>query len=96
MTCTVKHTQYQPNDTWRCPKCGITANEEGTGFYIESVVDGASDECELLHMDDECLCHTCGYQAYGKTVANRLKKLDNMITCPHCKGKGVIPNPDKG
>ena len=84
MVCTAKHTQYQPNETWRCPKCGAKA--EGDGFLLESSADGVSDEY------DECVCHICGYHAYGKTVANRLKKLDNMVICPTCKGKSVVPN----
>jgi DNA-directed RNA polymerase subunit RPC12/RpoP len=90
--CMAKHTKYQPTDEeWKCPKCG-SDNEH---FYIEGFTEGSDDDCDLLHDKDEIGCDNCGHGISGKLFASRLQRKHNLITCPHCKGKGLIKDISK-
>jgi predicted nucleic-acid-binding Zn-ribbon protein len=51
---------------WRCPKCKV--NISG-GFQVRSPAKDASDSCELLHTQDNVLCHACGYNKLGQEAA---------------------------
>ena len=87
--CEAKHTPYQPdNDHWRCPKCGDKTGE----FVVDCSPDEANEQCPLLHVDDECVCTACSYGARGSVVAKALAKRDHVVTCPTCKGAGVVPD----
>lgn len=88
--CLEKHTSIQiPDDEWVCPKCGV--GPEGKrgkdGFIIE---DGPNLSCNLLHNNDELWCGCCEYRTSGKTLAAQYIKKNNLVTCPHCKGKGLV------
>jgi Zn finger protein HypA/HybF involved in hydrogenase expression len=85
--CKASHTAYQPHtsDEWICPECG------GPNMVVDEVADDIADDCDLIHEDDLIICPDCGYGDFGKMVTKRLQKLANLVTCPYCKGKGVIP-----
>jgi hypothetical protein len=88
ISCSAKHTKYNPID-FRRPKCGTRPPE---GLIID-YPDG-HEECERLHVNDECLCNNCGYTGYGAQIARALRRQDNVETCPCCKGKGMVPVKD--
>ena len=93
MTCTAKHTKYQPTDEeWKCPKCGAKAHNEESleeGWIID-ISSEFSEDCDLLHEDDELCCYTCQYACSGKAFAAKVAKQKNLVTCPCCKGKGWV------
>lgn len=87
--CDVKHTKYQPTDAeWKCPKCGVGAKGETDGFFND---ESENDDCPLLHETDGLKCYRCGHEIIGKSFAARLQKAANMVPCPCCKGKGIVP-----
>ena len=89
--CPAKHTTYQPKDEdWRCPRCGATSTSDRP-FVVEYYPDNVHEDCDLLHTQDSCTCDNCGYEASGSRVAALLAKIDNVETCPCCKGRGVVP-----
>ena len=89
MKCNEKHTKYQvSNKDWKCPKCGV-GSASGEGLLIEDSVDDAM-RCTLLHDEDYLLCHACGYETSGKAFSAKVAKQKHMVTCPTCKGKGVV------
>lgn len=72
MTCTAKHTRYQPTDAeFRCPKCGKRPPD---GLCIDTPADGAADDCALLHVHDGLYCYSCRCQRTGKGFAAALAK----------------------
>lgn len=84
MSCTAKHTKYQPTaEDWRCPKCGATDGK----FCID---DGPNMDCEAFHEDDLCVCYACGHEVGGKAFAARIQKAKSLVPCPHCKGVGLV------
>ena len=88
MTCQAKHTKYQPTDEeWKCRKCGSGPES----FWIEESDPDKSDDCTLLHNDDSAICFKCGYSVSGKSFAAALQREHNLISCPHCKGTGLVP-----
>lgn len=88
VNCNVKHTKYQPtDDEWKCPKCGATANQPDGFFNDES----ENNDCPTLHESDTLVCYRCGFSTSGKAFAARLQKAANMVPCPCCKGKGIVP-----
>ena len=94
MICSAKHTKYQPTDEeWRCPKCGA----DNKGFWIDELDPDAHDECPLLHERETLVCHSCPrgdmFSTSGKAFAAKLAKKNNMIPCPHCKGRGMVKKP---
>lgn len=89
MNCTAKHTKYDPSGAeWACPKCGANADQ---GFLIEEPAETAGERCEKLHDDDVIYCEKCDYTTTGKKFSAFIIKQRNLITCPCCKGKGLIP-----
>ena len=85
IVCKHKHTTYQPKDSeWFCPKC--KSNNEF--FYIEESISEGS--CTLLHEEDYIICTACGKGVTGKSFASLLKKKNNLIKCPCCKGTGLV------
>ena len=92
MECKARHAKFQPtNEEWACPKCGAGIEQ----FSIWEATEEAADGCELLHSDDWCSCSGCGYGAAGYKVSSALARKSSMITCPHCKGKGVVRKEEK-
>ena len=92
MQCNSKHTKYQPIDEeWRCPKCGSDSEK----FWIED--NFGADGCELLHETDTIVCwsEVCGYGTTGKAFASSIQRKKNLVTCPCCKGSGLVPK-EKG
>jgi Zn finger protein HypA/HybF involved in hydrogenase expression len=88
MLCEEKHTKYQPTDEeWKCPKCGAGADDFTIDLFLESV---GSDDCELLHERDPILCTSCEHCMTGKRFITGLLKKKNLVTCPHCKGTGLV------
>ena len=88
--CDAPHTRFQPNnEEFKCPKCKALAGD----FYIACPADGADEDCELLHMEDDLECLKCGYGASGKSWALRTARQMNLVTCPTCKGKGKVKGP---
>ena len=89
MSCIAKHTRYQPTEEdWKCPKC--KKGHEENGLCIDYPDETADDACEKLHEADALRCYGCGYEASGRTFAAKLEKLHNLVTCPHCQGKGLV------
>lgn len=89
--CTLKHIKFQPkDDEWKCPKCGCGSDdgENGKpGFYVD---DSENFNCDLIHELDYLRCGQCGYDASGKQYYKDMMTKLNMVTCPHCKGTGLI------
>ncbi|KKW13149.1 MAG: hypothetical protein UY48_C0004G0024 [Candidatus Gottesmanbacteria bacterium GW2011_GWB1_49_7] len=86
MGCLRKHTKYQPTDNeWpSCPKCG------GRVILNSDFMD-LTDDCDLLHVDDDIICEECEYGlGSGRSFANKLQKQKHLIPCPHCNGTGLI------
>jgi DNA-directed RNA polymerase subunit RPC12/RpoP len=89
--CKSKHTEYNPSlEEWICPNCG--AKEPGD-FYIEYPAEAAAEECEKLHPTDILRCIKCKYETTGKKWADSLAKKMNVVKCPCCNGKGMVPRP---
>lgn len=85
--CEAKHTAYEPSETeWKCPKCAAP----GGDFAIDEPAEGASNECERLHNKDFLHCYKCGYTVTGSRFAGAIAKAKNLVTCPTCKGHGVV------
>lgn len=92
MTCTAKHTKYQPTDEeWLCPKCGANSDH----FIIEDPAEDADEDCEELHVYDNVVCSSCGFGGSGRTVASRMSKKKNLVPCPCCKGSGFISHTEQ-
>ena len=90
--CFAKHTRPQiPDSDWRCPKCGATANDD-KAFIIEEINDRASENCGLLHENDEISCWNCKYYTTGKKLAAAYAKQKALVPCPACKGTGYVHN----
>jgi hypothetical protein len=93
MSCTRKHTKYQPLDEeFKCPRCGATPNTDLQFIQEPPKTEWGTldDECTELHDDDMCNCNRCDYGVSGKSFAARLMKQNNLIPCPHCKGRGLV------
>ena len=97
MTCEVKHVKVEiTNEDWKCPKCGAHANcnrpdgTEAQGFVIDSSPDEADENCWLTHEKDELHCYECDYSTSGKKMTDLYIKQKGMVTCPTCRGKGVV------
>lgn len=86
--CLAKHTVYQPSDDeWKCPQCG----GDNSVFTINESVENASEDCALVHEQDSVTCTKCGLDWSGKKITDLLMKKANLVPCPCCKGKGVVP-----
>jgi len=81
--CDVSHTKYQPKN-FRCPQCDAVPPY----FIIDYPAEDAHDECEALHVNDELRCESCGWVGLGTDMARKMKKKENAVQCPCCKGKG--------
>jgi len=97
MTCSAKHTKYQPTmSEWKCPRCGVGVECRGgdgrltDGWIIQDSDGDASDDCSLNHDADNIGCGKCGYGCSGATFAKRLQKAAGMAKCEHCKGTGLV------
>jgi RecJ-like exonuclease len=87
--CKIKHTAYQPDEAhWRCPLCGADNDK----FYVE---ESEAEDCDLLHVSDLCVCHSCESRSSGKLVAARMSRRDKVKPCPCCQGRGVVPLSDE-
>jgi hypothetical protein len=91
-----RHTVYEPitaketdENEWFCPQCGTSGSETNFDFYVEESY--GKEDCELLHEDDYIVCTKCGYETTGKKFVTQLLKRKNEVTCPCCKGRGVVP-----
>jgi hypothetical protein len=85
--CTAKHTKFQPDgELWKCPKCGADYNY----FVVEAPAEDASEECGLLHCDDNVVCSNCDLGASGKSIAAKMVKKYNLVPCECCKGAGYV------
>jgi prepilin-type N-terminal cleavage/methylation domain-containing protein len=97
--CPVKHTVPQiPDDEWKCPKCGAGVDYKNPdtghveqGFIIQEPAEGSID-CPMLHEADEVGCDHCGWGASGKKLAAMYAKAKDLVPCPCCKGKGMVPS----
>ena len=67
MKCFAKHTDFQTKDSWACPKCGSSE------IFIYDPAECSSDNCELLHKNDEILCEFCGYHVWGFEFARDIR-----------------------
>jgi hypothetical protein len=94
MSCPGRHTKYQPTDEeFRCPHCGKGPKDNPQGLVIEENNDeSVSAECPQLHVDDYLRCYACDYEDNGRAYANRLAKKKDLVPCPCCKGKGMVPS----
>lgn len=85
--CEAAHSRFQPGAAeWKCPKCSA----EYPKFRIDEQAPGASKKCHKLHVDDDVVCLSCGGQWSGQEVITLIKANHNLMTCPHCHGKGAI------
>jgi hypothetical protein len=87
LNCQGKHTTWDPPEKeFSCPKCGAKCGD----FFIEEKGILADDDCGKLHVDDYCICNTCGFGITGqKFVANEMRKRD-LVKCPCCQGAGAV------
>lgn len=92
MKCAAKHTKPQPEGPdFACPKCGTTpSNSPVHEFFIQDIDEDADSGCELLHERDTVGCSKCDYGASGKALARAVAKAKCLVTCPTCKGKGLV------
>ena len=81
--CEEKHLPDIPDEDFICPRCSA---EMGV-WYIE---ESHSDDCEHLADIDELHCMSCNHRESAKAFVKKWKHDKSLITCPHCKGKGVI------
>jgi ssDNA-binding Zn-finger/Zn-ribbon topoisomerase 1 len=99
MTCPAKHTVPQiPEEDWCCPKCGKPAIDKKTqtnGWVIDEPDPEALDDCNALHDKDMLFCYACDYGMSGKSYAKHYAKKKSLVTCPHCKGTGVVKGSTK-
>lgn len=85
--CKAKHTRYQPSEAeWRCPKCGADAER----FIIDESDEDVHDVCSGLHDSDRLWCGRCEASRNGRQFAAMLERKNNLVPCPHCKGKGLV------
>ena len=86
--CSAKHTRYQPPEDEKlvCRKCG---NSES--FWIQEVPEVAHEDCTILHDDDLLYCDKCNFEQSGRAYAAAAARRLNLVTCPCCKGKGMVP-----
>lgn len=90
MTCTAKHTEYQPKpEEYICPDCGRKSTDNPQGLAIDESVD-ESYSCSLLHEQDYLCCYSCGYEITGGSWATRLQKAMKLVLCAHCNGTGLM------
>lgn len=88
------HRFLEAGDNFQCPKCG-TSSEKGM-FYIDTTFcpldnrDPVLCMCEVIHAEDYCVCENCGWDGSARSVYNATKKRKNFVSCPTCKGKGVV------
>lgn len=86
MACTEKAARPQvPDEEFKCPKCGAPA-----GTFVIEDSECFDSRCLLLHESDLLVCYECRYETTGKALALRYKKQADLVTCPCCKGKGVV------
>lgn len=84
MFCKYDHTDYQPLDEdWKCPRCGSGVEQ----FFCDATVN---ENCPKLHLDDEIVCNRCDVLWPGEELAKAMMGAGNLMTCPTCKGKGVV------
>ena len=94
MSCTHKHTKYQPTDEeFVCPECGHTPQSPDGEFVIDESIDG---DCEKLHEEDGIFCYNCHSQWSGKDFAAMLQEKKGLVMCPCCKGVGLVPKKKAG
>jgi len=87
--CNAKHTKIQLTDEeFKCPRCGKGPDDDG--LVIEGGPEEANLSCTLMHDDDLLYCATCGYETTGKRLVARHMKKRALVTCPWCKGAGVV------
>lgn len=85
--CTAKHTKYDPpTEEFRCPKCDAEAGD----FAIDEPDEEADSDCPRLHVKDVLHCCTCRHTVGANSFVTRLQKAANMVSCPTCKGHGLI------
>lgn len=88
---------FIPDSMWKCPKCGKGEPGElvyDPGYEYEEaplaedgwLVMGASVECEAKDEEGK----PCAWYGAVRQVYNRLTKKLDIVTCPCCKGKGVV------
>lgn len=88
--CSHKHANPPiPDEDWKCPKCGRTAEDATGGFVIGDPVEGTND-CERLHEEDGVYCYGCDYATSGKAFARAVAKRRNLVKCEACKGSGFV------
>lgn len=84
--CTEPHTSYDPTaEEFVCPKCKAKAGD----FAIDD--SGGAEGCEKLHVSDALLCYSCGFRISGQDWLSLFMAEKNLVPCPHCLGKGVVP-----
>lgn len=89
--CDGEHTTYQPTDAeFKCLKCGAKPDSEPHGFYIDEPDEAANSSCPRMHVNDGLRCYACDEFWTGKQFAAKLMKKHNLVTCKHCKGKGLV------
>jgi len=82
MTCNLLKIDI-PDEFWKCPKCGNT-------LYIEGDCPSGDQTCDDFHKNMEVNCNECSYGTSTTKLFAKYMKQKNLITCPHCKGKGVV------
>lgn len=100
MTCTKKHTKFQPTEEqWRCPSC--ESKNLINDSYVELRLQRAraegdvlpadeDDECLLLHPTDQVYCDDCNYVATGRSLSSAIVKKLQLEPCSCCKGTGYV------
>lgn len=95
MTCTAKHTKYQPSEEeWKCPTCGVGAPTFFDDILASEI--GASEDCSLLHADAVLVCEKCTKNGQGRVdwagtqFARLVQKKTTRVKCECCKGTGWV------
>ena len=86
MICDAKHIPEIPDDELRCPKCDAGCGD----WYIEGT---HNEDCERISPDDLLFCAICQHSESAGTWVKRWKrwkKSKSLVTCPYCKGTGVV------
>jgi DNA-directed RNA polymerase subunit RPC12/RpoP len=95
MKCPAKHAKYDiPDDEFKCPKCGATPDNVKP-FYICDPDPESHGDCPKLHSRDGIYCTNCEATYSGERLAGIIMKKKNLVKCPCCKGRGVVPGEKK-
>jgi hypothetical protein len=88
-----------PDEEWKCPRCGTgpdNTTASGGGLVLEC--DGIEFPDQWLDPNGDVSCYgkkkddieVCGWGGSVMDVFKAAIRRKDMVTCPCCKGEGVV------